>query len=305
MKFREGVYIIPGMYDSSVNMFLFQGEDGLTLVDSGGSSTPDNWIFPYMKAWGLKPELIKTLINTHAHIDHASGNSRVFEISHCKVAAHPLEKPGIENREIPINETMSFVKFVPSAQPEAVRKRISPLFGNNTKVDISIRDGDSVEGGKGKLLRVIHMPGHSAGSIGLYDDENHILYVGDSFQVGLKHLPFYNDVDAQIKTLNRLSQMKIDTAISAHFAPLRRKDVNTVIKRCEKLVEEIHEGTCKVIKSSSKPLSLFDIAKKVCTAFSYSCDPKELGVFFTLRTVKAHVDKLIADSEVKTKDVLI
>lgn len=302
MKFKSGVHVILGMYDSSVNMFLFEGKK-LTLVDSGCSPTPDQWVFPYLKVWGLKPELIRTLINTHAHFDHASGNSRIIKVSDAKVAAHVLGKPSIEDRNVCVEEIVSYARFVPSTNLEAVRKRFAPLSGEGTKVDIMLEDGDFIEVNDGKSLKVLHLPGHSADSIGLYDKEDGILFIGDTLQIGLKHFPYYDDFGAQINTLERLSSLKPNVLLSAHYPPLKGKDIATVVKRVKKLTEEIHEKTYKTIESSDRPLSLLEIGKGVCASFSYSFDDKT--DFFTLRTIKAHVDNLISSGRVAIDKVVL
>lgn len=57
----------------------------------------------------------------------------------------------------------------------------SSLIGNPTvtKVDKYLHDGDQIQIGHGSL-KVIHTPGHSVGSTCYYDEENRVLFSGDT-----------------------------------------------------------------------------------------------------------------------------
>ena len=84
------------------------------------------------------------LVNTHYDYDHI-GNNEEFDVAHI----HPAE--------------MAF--YYGLAKPEA---KVKPLW-----------DGDIIDLG-GRKFEVVHIPGHTPGSIALLDRENRILVTGDS-----------------------------------------------------------------------------------------------------------------------------
>ena len=54
-----------------LSLYVITGEQTV-LIDSGISTTPEEFIFPALDAAGLTPDL---LICTHGHVDHFGGNA--------------------------------------------------------------------------------------------------------------------------------------------------------------------------------------------------------------------------------------
>jgi hydroxyacylglutathione hydrolase len=104
---------------------------------------------------------IKYIVNTHSHIDHIMGNRRMKELTKAEIVIHEKETQSL------INQSPYMIDMF-NAEP-------SP------PADIALRDGDFVTIGKVKL-KVIHTPGHSPGSISLYNDG--IVFTGDTLFVG-------------------------------------------------------------------------------------------------------------------------
>ena len=103
---------------------------------------------------------IKSIINTHAHIDHIMGNAEMAEKTGAKIIIHHREKEILEDKSSP------FLRMF-NARP-------SP------PADILVHDNDLIKVGK-ITLKVIHTPGHSPGAISLYTDS--CLFTGDTLFV--------------------------------------------------------------------------------------------------------------------------
>lgn len=123
----------------------------------------------FVEKEGLK---IVHILNTHGHFDHLMGNSFASVKWNLKIKIHPGDAlmPG-------------------QARQHAV------LFGITMKNPASetepLQEGDLIRFGK-SALRVIHVPGHSPGSVAFYDKEDKFLVVGDILfegSVGRTDLP--------------------------------------------------------------------------------------------------------------------
>ena len=88
-----------------------------------------------------------TLLNTHADGDHVAGNGK-FDAFYM----HPDEEPNYRR-------------------------------GDRRGTILPVREGDVLDLG-GRRLEVIHLPGHTPGSIALLDRENRVLISGDPIQDG-------------------------------------------------------------------------------------------------------------------------
>jgi len=105
---------------------------------------------------------IDVLINTHCHYDHIAGDLEIKEKTNAKIAIHELDAVPLEenNNEITLSEW--FYDELPKI-----------------KVDIRLKDNQKIDLGSLKL-EVIHTPGHTLGSICIYERKSKSLFSGDT-----------------------------------------------------------------------------------------------------------------------------
>ncbi len=127
------------------------------LIDPAGDAEP---ILAEAKTLGLT---IQYIINTHAHPDHISGNADIVGATGAKIVIHEAEASWLTS---------------------LAGKAFLAMFGGkqSPKADITVADNDTIAIGNEKLS-VIHTPGHSPGSICLYDGAKY-LFTGDTLFVG-------------------------------------------------------------------------------------------------------------------------
>ncbi len=104
---------------------------------------------------------LRLIVSTHGHWDHTGDNAAVAEHTGARIAVHPLDRERL-------------------TAPE-------PLFAP-FPIPPSVPAVDLAEGGEirfGDLqLRVLHTPGHTEGSVCLYDADGGYLYSGDTLFAG-------------------------------------------------------------------------------------------------------------------------
>jgi glyoxylase-like metal-dependent hydrolase (beta-lactamase superfamily II) len=105
---------------------------------------------------------LKSLINTHAHVDHTSAVASIQESEKVPFYMHEAEKMNLDN--LP-----------------AVQKVYGFGDGKIPKVDGYLKAGDQIEVGEVRLS-VIETPGHTAGGI-CFQTGDHI-FVGDTLFAG-------------------------------------------------------------------------------------------------------------------------
>ena len=155
----------------------------------------------FLKRNNLK---VTSIINTHLHIDHAVGDSYLKNKYGVPVSANALD--------LPLGDRM---------QQQAAMFGIKGAF-DGVVIDSFLNDGDVVNIGNGSLL-VIQVPGHSQGSIALYDQKDGFVIVGDAlFQgsIGRTDLPG-GDFDTLISSIkNGLLSLPDSTVVyPGHGAP--------------------------------------------------------------------------------------
>lgn len=108
---------------------------------------------------------VSHIINTHLHIDHAIADGMISEIYGADVLAHPDDTP--LGNQIKAQAAMFGL----------------PFDVENVVIDHALHHGEKIKIGEGEL-EVIHVPGHSPGSIALYDEKDGFLISGDALFAG-------------------------------------------------------------------------------------------------------------------------
>jgi len=141
-----------------VNTYVLWDESNeCIIVDPGCSNAlQQSELTGFIRAQELHPVM---LINTHGHIDHIAGDTFVKSTYSIPLAMH-------EQDCFLLNKALHFAEFFAfhAEQPPAPDKLL--------------KDGDEVRFGN-SVLSVIHIPGHSPGSVALYSKENNLVVSGD------------------------------------------------------------------------------------------------------------------------------
>ncbi len=212
------VTLIEGL--RGANVYLLTGEDVLTMVDSGMAGDVER-IAAQLRQAGYTLSQLETLVLTHAHGDHVGGAAEVARRSGAEVVAHRDEVPYIEqSRPLPAS---SPVKRALTWLTNRLLFRLSPC-----RVDRALEDGDVLDALGG--LRVIHIPGHTPGSIGLHQPERGILFCGDALfnahpmtgEDGLRlpmRLVTVDDAQARA-SVRKLAALDVEVLCCGHGEPI-------------------------------------------------------------------------------------
>lgn len=164
--------LVPGLFKLrrtlGSNIYLVPDNGHIAIIDAG---------FPLderriLRALGGNP--VSLIVATHCHIDHVGTACALRERYDCRIAAHKDDAPVIEG-EVP------FRRYRLGALRFLFYNALGPLYRyRTTEVDLHLEEGDVIDilGG----LRVISLPGHSEGSIALFQEERGILFSGDSIR---------------------------------------------------------------------------------------------------------------------------
>ena len=80
-----------------------------------------------------------------------------------------------------------------------------------------LEDGDVLDCGN-RHFEVVHTPGHSPGSIALWEGATGILFSGDAVYDGpLIHDTYYSDIDAYLQAMRRLLDLPVRIVHGGHF----------------------------------------------------------------------------------------
>lgn len=211
-----GVHTVDGLFPWPWGAAVFLlVDDRLTLVDTGlkGSSLA---IERYVRHIGRRMDEIDLVILTHHHVDHAGSIGELRRRYNVRVAAHEEEVPYVEGRLHSGHSAGGGVRGTILDFMEPVI-RIEP-----SPVDVVLQDGSVLDilGG----VRVIHTPGHTAGSICLHIPSSGLAIVGDAFSIkpwGLELPTPVSTVDMNLarRSLSRLADLDLRVICPSHGKP--------------------------------------------------------------------------------------
>lgn len=197
-------YICPTAYDSSIYLV-----NGKVLIDAGMSS---DLIIKQLEKY-IKLTDLKLIILTHCHYDHIAAAAAIAEKSGAKVGMHKDDLEGVNDEYL----------------------SVSVLFGESApavKPTIIYEDGDKIDIGNGEYLEVIHTPGHSRGSICLYEPVSKSLFSGDTVFPGggFGRMDFEgSEPDKMLGSVEKLTKLDVKTLYPGHGGPTDRNGNNQIM----------------------------------------------------------------------------
>jgi glyoxylase-like metal-dependent hydrolase (beta-lactamase superfamily II) len=198
-----------------VNAFLIKVTDGFILIDTGLAMHWDR-LNKELETAGCLPGNLKLVIITHGDFDHTGNCFKLREKYHCKIAMHEKDLPMVENGMRPKRKVKSFIAKVLMTLRKIMRKKFTFEF---FKPDLFLTDGQRLTE-YGLDASVIHLPGHTKGSIGILTDDG-ILFAGDLFTNRAKPdtATYIENSDELKNSLSRLKTMNITTVYPGHGDP--------------------------------------------------------------------------------------
>lgn len=189
-----------------VNQFLgFGFESNVYLLSGTKTALIDTGTGLYMGDLlaSLEREIdigdIEYIILTHEHFDHCGGVKTLKELSNARVCMHEYGAPVVEQG---LEWSAGFFN---ARQPRA-------------DVEMKLKEGDVLDLGD-ISLHIIHTPGHSPGSICIYEPESKSLFSGDTVfahgDVGRTDF-FGGDVEALIHSVEKLARMDVENLYPGH-----------------------------------------------------------------------------------------
>lgn len=195
------------------------------LIECGPALTISS-VLEGLASLGLGPEELAYLVLTHIHLDHAGGAGDL-------AAAFP-------NATVVVSEHGARHMADPERLNASSARVYGPLFdtvyGACTPVPAprlrSVADRDELDLGQGRVLELLHTPGHAKHHLGVFDPDIGAVFSGDSVGVQLPGMtelrpatpPPEFHLGAALRSLERYRERSPERIYLAHYGPLDPAD---------------------------------------------------------------------------------
>jgi glyoxylase-like metal-dependent hydrolase (beta-lactamase superfamily II) len=232
MEVVPGLHWVERIWDTKVYVLL--EEERVVVVDAAmpGRAAP---VWRYLEAHGRSPAAVDEIWITHADIDHMGSVTALREVSDARLVAHRADAPLLEGR----TDRQLGAQPLAGASQRLFNWAIHHLFRYQpTAVDLPVEDGDDLGG-----WQVVHVPGHTPGSVCFHHPEREIIIVGDAInhrrgRLGAPPPMFTPSMTQAHASIQKIASLDFKVCCFGHGPPL----MENARQRVQALADSLTSG---------------------------------------------------------------
>lgn len=209
--FQVGGPQLTAPQDAAIYLINFDGHTA--LIDAGCGRATEK-LLRNIEAAGVKPEDIELLLITHCHFDHTGGARWLRKRLGCAVVMHELD---VRYVELSDSEVTAASWYGSRLEPCAVDRK---LAGKEEEIWLGER-----------IIRAVHIPGHSPGSVAYVTTSEGLKIVFAQDIHGPLHPSLLSNAADYQASLQRLIDLDADVLCEGHYGIYKgRQDIVRFIR---------------------------------------------------------------------------
>lgn len=197
------------------NCYIVSENENAVLIDTCKSNSVHKILHI------CKPYSIRLILLTHGHFDHAQNAAALSKELNAPIAIHRADLELLaDNNSQPLGSAGLLGKIVLNASLKSFKSEKIPTFTPTVFLD----EGDSLEE-YGIHAKILHLPGHTDGSIAVDFAEEH-LFVGDALMNMFypSTSMIFRDKAEMLKSAERISSLGKRTIYFGHGKPVQNRN---------------------------------------------------------------------------------
>lgn len=201
------------------NIWHVRGRDRDMLVDSGMG------VVSLRQQIALVNEKPLLAVASHTHFDHIGTHHEFPERAVHPEEADILARPDRDNTRAAFYTRQDIFTELPPGQWDPERYEVLPAPARTL-----LNDGDMVDLGD-RSFEIFHLPGHSPGSIALYERATEILFAGDVIYDGELAYDENNRAEMQqyVASMKRLRDLSVRVVHGGHYPSFGQDRMREII----------------------------------------------------------------------------
>ncbi len=214
-RVADGVWLIRGGFPAkTMNVYLIEDSGQITVFDAGIKTMTHSIASAAARLGG-----IRRVVLGHAHADHRGAAPGLGAPVYC----HPADRADAEGDG---GDHYFHLDLLPAYARPLFPWLLKQWDGGPVPIAGTVEEGDEIAG-----FRVIHLPGHAPGLIGLYRESDRLALTSDCFYTldpttGIKghprvpHAAFNLDTEQARDSIRKLAALEPAAAWPGHADPL-------------------------------------------------------------------------------------
>ncbi|WP_100617847.1 MBL fold metallo-hydrolase [Bacillus cereus] len=206
---RTGTYVLIG--------------DEITLIETGTSPSVQ-YILEGLKLLEIAPEMIKNIIVTHVHLDHAGAAGLMMK--YCTNATLFVHPRGARHMINPYK----LIKGTKLIYGDSFDQFFIPIVNVPENRIHTVKDGETLKISRNRILTFYDTPGHATHHISIYDSLTNGIFTGDTMGVYYNELnrfgvelyipatsPPQFQLEEMLESQERIKNMGVDHIYFGHY----------------------------------------------------------------------------------------
>lgn len=275
-----------------------------TLIDTG-INTPGSFdaIVSGIRKHKADIRDIRRIIVTHGHMDHIGLAGRIAEVSAAEVFVHPWETVRAYSAGGPLEEKAEDFRrfFVEAGVPDdAIAALIELILARNKAFCSSLLHESHLSASScftfdDFRLRAIHTPGHSPGSVSLFDEIHGNLFSGDTLLPEVISSPTiesgskYRDqgfvsIASHYASLDLIEALPVKRVLPGHGASFR--DHEKRVRKIRNHHDKRNQHIVRILERCNDYVNQFVVAQELCSSLN------GWDIYYGVSSARGHLNLL-------------
>lgn len=289
------------------DLWLFLGEKKHLLFDAGTKNTTAEAVLPALQNLGFGPESVDLVVVSHLDVDHSGDVGQLREVlPNARVLAHRLDAGAISDLDtFWVERGREFLAGWGLDESPGAIAWMEDVFLPGPVDDI-LDNEVTLALDNGRVIDLLHLPGHSLGHLALYEKDRSLLAISDAILGHAVPLadgsdsfpPTYRHVNAYLATIERVRQLAPQLLLTAHYGDFVGEQVMEFLDRSEEFVHRL--GALVEATITDKPKTLLGLVSEINPQIATW--PQEGSLTALAFPVAGHVEVLHAAGQINKHD---
>lgn len=272
MQLRPGVqrYVAP-LGERFVALYLFVGPEGALLFDTGITESVTGTLLPALEAEGFDLARLRWAVTSHCDFDHTGGTAALKAAApHVELMCGRADREMTEDLEALIagryGEFRSPDGFDDPPETTAYIRANSEL----APVDRVLDGGEEFDLGD-RVIRVLHVPGHSPGHLAIWDPASRVLAIGDAtlgttvpYADGSPAFPpTYRDTDPYLASIELFRSFDAEVLGTAHYPLYEGEAVSAFLDESAEYTRVLDAAIEGALRAAGAPLTSLELIHRI------------------------------------------